>query len=192
MGGCLAVARITLTCLPAITNQRMFLLVIIALQPYYMLHCSLFKTIRHERPTGIPSFLFRGLNLQRLCLVSPSSLWHGLNSVYFPTAPVAPSLRPLIQSGSLTRCKLVQVYHHQPRSMVLMDPVYHIIYLGDYFVWALPWGLELGLGNTATLCRTHGRPRSWPVCRNEFSSSHWPTLGADRDNSGCHIDGPMN
>jgi hypothetical protein len=30
MGGCLAMARILLTCLPAVTNQRMFLLAIVA------------------------------------------------------------------------------------------------------------------------------------------------------------------
>jgi hypothetical protein len=35
------------------------------------------------------------------------------------------------------------VYHHHPRSRVLLDPVYHIIYPGDYLVWALP-GFELG------------------------------------------------
>jgi hypothetical protein len=37
MGGCLAIARISLTCLPAATKQRMFLLAIVAKQRYYML-----------------------------------------------------------------------------------------------------------------------------------------------------------
>jgi hypothetical protein len=32
--------------------------------------------------------------------------------------PTAPSLRPLIPSGSLIRCEPVQVYHHQPYSRV--------------------------------------------------------------------------
>jgi hypothetical protein len=27
--------------------------------------------------------------------------------------------------------------HHEPRSCVPLDPVYHIIYPGDHFVWAL-------------------------------------------------------
>jgi hypothetical protein len=35
--------------------------------------------------------------------------FHG---VYSPTAPAAPSLRPLVLSGSLVRCQLVQIYHH--------------------------------------------------------------------------------
>jgi hypothetical protein len=102
-----------------------------------MLHCSLLKAICPKWPTGVPPFLlFWGL-----CLVSPSSLWLSLHGVYSPTAP---SLRPLIPSGSLIRCEAVQVYHHQPQSRVPLDPVYHIIYMGDYLVWALPWGLGFG------------------------------------------------
>jgi hypothetical protein len=34
--------------------------------------------------------------------------------VYSPTVPAAPSLRPLVPSGYLIRCKPVQVYHHHP------------------------------------------------------------------------------
>jgi hypothetical protein len=37
MGGSLAIARISLTCLPDVTKQRMFLLAIVALQRYYTL-----------------------------------------------------------------------------------------------------------------------------------------------------------
>jgi hypothetical protein len=62
-------------------------------------------------------------------------------SVYSPTAT---SLWPLIPSRSLISCKLVQVYHHQPRSRSPLDPVYHIIYLGYYLVWA-PWAPPQGL-----------------------------------------------
>jgi hypothetical protein len=38
--------------------------------------------------------------------------------VYFPTAPAAPSLRPLVPSGSLIVCQLIQVYHHHPAFQV--------------------------------------------------------------------------
>jgi hypothetical protein len=40
------------------------------------------------------------------------SLWLISHSDYSPTAPAAPSLRGLITSGSLIRCKPVQVYYH--------------------------------------------------------------------------------
>jgi hypothetical protein len=70
--------------------------------------------------------------------------WLGSHGDYSPTAPTAPSLRPLNLSGSLIRCKPVQVYHHEPLSRVPLDPVYHIIYLGDNLVWASPWELEFG------------------------------------------------
>jgi hypothetical protein len=30
------------------------------------------------------------------------------------------------------------MYHHHPQSRVPLDPAYHIIYAGDYLVWALP------------------------------------------------------
>jgi hypothetical protein len=49
----------------------------------------------------------------------PSS-WLGSHDDYSPTAPTAPSLRPLISSSSLIRCKLFQAYHHQPRSRVVL------------------------------------------------------------------------
>jgi hypothetical protein len=47
------------------------------------------------------------------------------------TASAAPSLRPLVPSGSLIRYEPVQVYYNEPRSRVPLDPVYHIIYPGD-------------------------------------------------------------
>jgi hypothetical protein len=49
------------------------------------------------------------------------SLWLSSHSDYSPTVPAAPSLRPLVLSGSLLRWELVQVYHHHPRSRVLLD-----------------------------------------------------------------------
>jgi hypothetical protein len=42
------------------------------------------------------------------------SPWLGSHDDYFPTAPAAPSLRPLVPSSPMIRCELVQVYHHQP------------------------------------------------------------------------------
>jgi hypothetical protein len=42
--------------------------------------------------------------------LSPS--WLGSHGDYSPTAPAALSLRPLVPSGSLTRCQSVQVYCH--------------------------------------------------------------------------------
>jgi hypothetical protein len=66
------------------------------------------------------------------CLPSPWLSSHG------DCSPTAPSLRSLVLSGSLIKWKVVQVYHHQPQSMFLLDPVYHIIYLGCYLVRALP------------------------------------------------------
>jgi hypothetical protein len=81
-------------------------LVVIAWQLVYMLHCSLLKAIRPEWPTGIPQFfLFRGLCLWHLCLVSSSSLWFGFHGVYSPTTRAAPSLRPLIPSSFLIKCR---------------------------------------------------------------------------------------
>jgi hypothetical protein len=44
------------------------------------------------------------------------SPWLSSHGDYSPIALPAPSLRLLVLSGSLTRCELVQVYHHQPRS----------------------------------------------------------------------------
>jgi hypothetical protein len=38
IGDCLAIARISLTCLPAVTKQRIFLLAIVAWQRYSTLH----------------------------------------------------------------------------------------------------------------------------------------------------------
>jgi hypothetical protein len=71
-------------------------------------------------------------------------LWLCSHDDYSPTAPAAPSLRPLVSISTLIRCEPVQVYHHHPRSRVPLDPAYHNIYPGDYLVWALPWGFEFG------------------------------------------------
>jgi hypothetical protein len=103
---------------------------VVAYQWLYTLHCPILKAIHPEWPTGVSPFLL----FQGLCLGSPSSLWLSFHSVYSPTAP---SLRPLVLSGSLISCELVQVHHNQPRSSILLDPIY-IIYLGQYLVQALP------------------------------------------------------
>jgi hypothetical protein len=71
------------------------------------------------------------------------SPWLGSQDDQSPTAPAAPSLRLLALTGSLKRFKPVQVYHHHPRSRVPLSPVYHIIYMAHYLVWAHPWGFEL-------------------------------------------------
>jgi hypothetical protein len=85
----------------------------IAQQHLYTIHCFLLTAIPPKSPTGIPPFLlFQGLCLQRLWSVSPSSLWLSFHGVYSPTAPVAPSLKPLVQSDSLIGCQSVQVCHH--------------------------------------------------------------------------------
>jgi hypothetical protein len=75
------------------------------------------------------------------CHLSP--LWLSSPGDYTLTAPPVSSLR-LIPSGSMIRCELVQVYHHQPWSRVPPDPVYYIIYPSYYLVQALPLILELG------------------------------------------------
>jgi hypothetical protein len=40
-------------------------------------------------------------------------------------------------------CEPVQVYYHHLKPGIPLDPVYHIIYPGDYLVWAFPRGLKL-------------------------------------------------
>jgi hypothetical protein len=78
-----------------------------------MPRCSLLKFIRPEQPTGIsPFLLFRGCARDVCDLLRLRSPWLGSRSYYSPTAPVPPSLRLLFPSGSLIRCKPVQVYHH--------------------------------------------------------------------------------
>jgi hypothetical protein len=49
-----------------------------------------------------------------------------------------------------------------------------------------------GFGDKATLCRPRGSPCSWPVCRNNFSSGHWPASGASGHNCGSCVEGPLN
>jgi hypothetical protein len=46
--------------------------------------------------------------------VSSFSSWLCLRGVYSLTASDAPSLRPLVPSGSLIGCQSVQFYHHHP------------------------------------------------------------------------------
>jgi hypothetical protein len=61
---------------------------------------------------------------------------------YSTTATLIPSLGALVSSGTLIRCELIQVYHHHPRPRIPLDSVYHIVYVGDYPVWAFPRGLK--------------------------------------------------
>jgi hypothetical protein len=56
--------------------------------------------------------------------------------------------------------------------------------------WAI--SPSCGLDHKATLCSPHGSPRSWPVCRNKFSSSQWPASRVGRHNCGCCVDDPLN
>jgi hypothetical protein len=126
------------------------------------------------------------------------SLWLGSHSDYSPTAPAAPPLGPLILSSSVTRCELVQVYHHHPCTRVLLDPVYHIIYPGDYPVLALSWGLELGWlpFHAGWAIEPHivtltARAVGQSVVMH-FHPVHWPASGVGRHNCGCCADGPLN
>jgi hypothetical protein len=83
-----------------------------------MLHCT----------TGIQQFLvFRGMCLRRLCSVSPSSPWLGFHGDYFPTAPAAASLRPIVTRDFLIICQSVQFYHHHR--------FFHIMAHNSYVRW---------------------------------------------------------
>jgi hypothetical protein len=165
---------------------------VIAQQWLYMLHCSLLRAYPHFFSEGCA---YDVCDCSRL-----PSPWLGSHGDYYPTAPTAPSLRPLVRSGSLIRHELVQVYDHQPWSRVPLHPVcvYHIVFPGDYIVQALPWALELQwfafvqVGDRGTFCHPRGSPRSLPVCRNEFSSGHWPASGVGRHNCECRVDGSLN
>jgi hypothetical protein len=48
--------------------------------------------------------------LWRLWSVSPSSPWLDFHGVHSPTAPAAPSLRPLLPNSSLIRCSLSWIF----------------------------------------------------------------------------------
>jgi hypothetical protein len=63
------------------------------------------------RSTAISSFLRTVLTMSviDLTFLPVAQLFHG---VYSPPTPAAPALKPLNLSGSLTRCKSVQFYHH--------------------------------------------------------------------------------
>jgi hypothetical protein len=47
-----------------------------------------------------------------------------------------------------------------------------------------------GLGDTATLRRPPGSPRSWPGGRDKFSFGHWPASDIGGHNCGCRVAGP--
>jgi hypothetical protein len=104
------------------------------------------------------------------------SPWLCSHGNYSPTAPSLCSLWPLVPNSSLTRCESVQVYHHHPWSRVLLDPVYHIIYLWDYLMWALPGWLELGQFPLCAGWTTEPHFVTLMVARavGRFSSGHWP------------------
>jgi hypothetical protein len=119
-----------------------------------------------------------------------------LRGDHSPTAISVPSLWALVPSSSLLRCQPVQVYYHHPRPMVPLDPVYHIIYLGDYLLWAFPQGLKLW---RFPLCA------GWAIEPHfvalvvtcgvgwfDILSFHWPASSVGRHNDGCHVDGPRS
>jgi hypothetical protein len=88
-----------------------------------MPHCS---TLRLFVPNGLQvyhNFFFsEGCACDACDWPRFPSLWLSSCGDYSPTAPAAPSSRPLIPSSSLIRCKPVQVYHHHlcsfPRAML--------------------------------------------------------------------------
>jgi hypothetical protein len=119
-------------------------LAVVSQQRVYMPHCSLLKAICPEYPTGVLPFLFWGVCFWRLLSALaffPVALFARRLT---PTAPTTPSSRPLIPSASPITCDPVHLYHHHSRCRIPLDPVYHIIYLGDCLVWALPEGLAFG------------------------------------------------
>jgi hypothetical protein len=67
-----------------------------------MSHCSRLKAVCPEQPNGYHCALFAEVRTCNTLLFLSS---HGC---YSPTAPADPSLRPLISSGSLMRCKPFQ------------------------------------------------------------------------------------
>jgi hypothetical protein len=78
------------------------------------------------------------------CLIGVAFLLFGFfGGDHFQTATPAPSLSALVPSGTQISCETVQVYYHHPRPRILLYPVHHIIYPGDYLVWAFPRGLKL-------------------------------------------------
>jgi hypothetical protein len=119
-----------------------------------MPHCSLLKATGLEQPTATCC----------ACDVCDQpgllSMWLDSHDDYSPTSPSLHSLWLLTPSNSLTRWEQVEVYYYHPRSRVLLDPVYHIIYLGDYLVWDLP-GLVLG---------------QFPLCAGWTTEPHFVTL----------------
>lgn len=91
--------------------------------------------------------------LQRLAGARTSSGFDGVEPPFFmnkvacccpPTSPTAPSLGPLVPSGSFIKWEHVQVYDHHLCSSIPLNSVNHIIYLSDYLIWAISWGLGFG------------------------------------------------
>jgi hypothetical protein len=109
-----------------------------------MPHCSLVKLFVQSGLLAYDYFFFSECCDFDVCdhLSLPYTWLISYNS-YSPIAPTAPSLRPFVPSGSLIRCEPAQVCKFYHRSKVPLDPVYHVIYPGDYLVWALQWELEL-------------------------------------------------
>jgi hypothetical protein len=78
-----------------------------------MLYCSLFKVIRPNSLQAYRHFLFPTDSACYVCersrLPTP---WLVSHDEYSPIAPAAPSLMPLVPSGTLIRREPLQVYHH--------------------------------------------------------------------------------
>jgi hypothetical protein len=81
----------------------------------YTLHCPSLRPFVPNSLQACRHYFFSDSCVCDVCdrshLLPCCSAFRG---VYSPTAPVAPSLRPLVPSGSIIGCQSVQVYHHHP------------------------------------------------------------------------------
>jgi hypothetical protein len=150
-----------------------------------------------------------------ICHIASSWVAYKLTAIScFPVAEIVTSLIGLTflpvacfsrrLHSNRSRCSLLKVARPErlrdkmPVGPGLSPSSCSKVYPRDYSVWALPWGLKLGwlflsAGGPIELCViASGRPRSWPVCRNEFPSGHSPASGVGGHHFGCHVDGPLN
>jgi hypothetical protein len=80
--------------------------------------CYIAPTLRLFIPNNLPAYRYFLFSEGCACDVSDQShlpsLWLSSQGDYSPTAPAAPTLKPLIPSSSVIRRQLVQVYYHHP------------------------------------------------------------------------------
>jgi hypothetical protein len=98
--------------------------------------CHIALSLRLFIPNGLQlyhHFFFRGLCFWCLWSVSPP----------FTVARFSRWLLSKLLPCSLLKA-VVRAYHHEPQTMLPLDPVYNIIYPADYLVRVLQWGLEFG------------------------------------------------